>query len=440
MSDSTARSMTRVQRQILDWVDEHQSDLISLTQAMVRLPSENKPPHGDERECQMFIADFLRDIGCRVDIFTPAEVPGLADHPEYWPGRDYTNRPDVVGVLGQFDPQAGWPRGRKSLLFSGHADVTPALGKGRLGWWDATIEDGKMYGRGTCDMKGGMAAYLMAARCIRDLKLELKGDLILESVVDEEFGGANGTLAGRLRGYNADAAIVPEPNNMFVSAGHRGGQQFRLCASAPSIGMGFGSNVLPDPPTALAHLLVRLEQLNAEFNARPKPAGFENDTFPLMPLLVRAGEVTPWGTGDAIPETAWLEFWLELPPGVTKAELQSEFRAMVEKATREIPTLQRVTIRWEERTRFLPGSSIPADSPILKTLGDNFALATGRAPTFRAAPFACDVFLFNLHSPTPCALLGPRGGNAHAPDEWVDTGDLVALTKIFALTIADWLM
>jgi acetylornithine deacetylase len=439
MPNSVPRSMTRAQRQIVDWVDEHQSDVIGLTQAMVRIPSENKPPHGDERECQMFIADWLRSIGCRVDVFTPAEVVGLVEHPEYWSGRDYTNRPNVVGVLGQFDPRVGRSKDRRSLLFSGHADVTPALGEGRLGWWDATVEDGKMYGRGTCDMKGGMAAYMMAARCIQDLKLERKGDLILESVVDEEFGGANGTLAGRVRGYNADAAIVPEPNNMLVSAGHRGGQVFRLHTSAPSVGMGFGATALPDPVTAMGHLLVRLEQMNAEFNARPKPAGFENDVFPLMPLLLRGGEVTPWGAGDAIPESARLEFWLELPPGWTKTALHSELQAMIDKATRETPALRRVTTRWEELTRFLAGTSIPADSPILKTLGDNFIVATGQDPTFRAAPFACDVFLFNLCSPTPCVLLGPHGGNAHAPDEWVDIGDLISLTKIFALTIADWL-
>jgi len=439
MSDSTDRSPTREQRQIIDWVDEHRPDVIALTQSLVRIPSENRPPSGQERECQMFIADCLRQIGCRVDMFRPDEVPGVTEHPEYWPGRDYTDRQNVVGVLGQFDPQASRPRGRKSLLFSGHADVTPALGEGRFGWWDAAIEEGKMYGRGTCDMKGGMAAYLTAAKCIRDLKMELKGDLVLESVVDEEFGGANGTLACRVRGYNTDAAVVPEPNNMVISRGHRGGLAFRIHTSAPSIGMGFGESVLPDPTTALAHILVGLEKLNAEFNSRPKPEGYQGVTFPLMPLLFKAGETLPWGTGDAIPETARFEVWLEIPAGVTKSGLVADIKGMIERLTRETPALQRVSWRMEELTRFLPATSIPADSPILKALGDNLALATGRSPVFANAPFACDVFIFNLHSPTPCALMGPRGGNAHSQDEWVDIEDLVALTKTFALTIAQWL-
>jgi acetylornithine deacetylase len=439
MSYPTAEMMTHTQREILDWIEAHRSDVIGLAQALVRIPSENKPPHGNERECQMFVADFMRRLGCRVDIFRPDEVPGLTEHREYWPGRDYTDRPNVVGVLGQFEPGAARPKDRRSLLFSGHIDVVPALGEGRFGWWDATVHEGKLYGRGSCDMKGGIAAFLMAAQCVRQLGLELRGDLILESVVDEEFGGANGTLACRLRGYNADAAVVPEPNNMVISRAHRGGQQFRIYTSAPSIGMGFGESELPDPVTALAHIMVGLEQLNARLNARPKPEGFEGDTFPLMPLLLKAGEQLPWGTGEAIPDTAWVEFWIEIPAGVTKEELQGEIRQMIEALAHDVATVRRVSWRMEERTRFLPGSTIPADSPILATLARNFALAAHQQPVFANAPFACDVFMFNLHSSTPCALLGPRGGNAHAPDEWVATEDLITLTKVFALTIADWL-
>ena len=431
--------MTRVHHRINDWVEKHRTDIISLAQSLVRIPSENKPPGGNERECQAVIADLMRQIGCRVDTFRPDEVPGLTDHPAFWPGRDYTDRPNVVGVLGQFDPRQARPKGRKSLLFSGHADVVPALGESRLGWWDATIEGGKMYGRGSCDMKGGIAVCLMAARCTRGLKLELKGDLLLESVVDEEFGDANGTLACRLRGYNTDAAVVPEPNNMVISRAHRGGQQFRIHVSAPSIGMGYGRLVLPDPVSALGHILVGLEALNAEYNARPKPAGFEGDTFRLMSFVLRAGDILPWGTNEANPETAWVEFWFEVPPGVTKADLHADIRRMVEGLTGATTSLQHVSWRMEETKRFLPGSSVPADSPILKTLGRAFELASGQTPVFANAPFACDAFMFNLYSPTPCVLLGPRGGNAHTQDEWVEVEDLITLTKVYALTIADWL-
>jgi acetylornithine deacetylase len=425
---------------ILEWVNAHQADVLGLAQSLVRIPSENKQPQGSEKACQVFVADFLRELGCRVDVFTPDEVPGLSEHPEYWPGRDYTDRPNVVGVLSSHRGEAvGLFAGRKSLLFSGHVDVVPVVGQGKYGWWDGTVEDGKLYGRGANDMKGGIAAYLMAARCVRELSLDLKGDLILETVVDEEFGGANGTLACRLRGYNADAAILPEPNNMLVSTAHRGGQQFRLFTCAEGVGMGFGETVLRDPVTALGHLLAGLDQYNQQRQARPKPVGFEDDVFPLMPFVMRAGELLPWGTGEAIPETAWVEFWVEIPPGVTKEQLHSDLKAVVAQAVATTPALQRVTTRWEERTRFLAGSSMPGDHPIIARLAENLRSVTGKAPSYGPAPFACDGFVFNLHSPTPVVILGPRGANAHTRDEWVDVEDLVTLTKTYALTISDWL-
>jgi acetylornithine deacetylase len=425
---------------IVDWVNTHRAGVVELAQSLVRIPSENKQPHGSEKACQMFVADYLRDIGCRVDVFTPDEVAGLAEHPEYWPGRDYADRPNVVGVLTSLSSgPVGTVAGRRSLLFTGHIDVVPIVGQGKHGWWDGTVEGGKLYGRGSNDMKGGIAAYLMAARCVRELRLKLNGDLILETVVDEEFGGANGTLACRLRGYNADAAILPEPNNMLVSAAHRGGQQFRLFTCAEGVGMGFGEAILRDPVTALGHLLAALDRYNQERQARPKPAGFENDVFPLMPFVMRAGELLPWGTGEAIPDTAWVEFWIEIPPGVSKEQLQSELKAAVAKAVAVTPALQRVTTRWEERTRFLAGSSMPGNHPILGALAANLRSVTGEPPAFCPAPFACDAFVFNLLSPTPVVILGPRGANAHAPDEWVDVNDLVTLTKVYAMTIADWL-
>jgi acetylornithine deacetylase len=425
---------------ILKWVDGHRADVVELAQALVRIPSENKQPKGSELACQMFVADYLRDLGCRLDVFTPDEVPGVTEHPEYWPGRDYTDRPNVVGVVSSTSgAEVGLAAGRKSLLFSGHVDVVPAVGQGKYGWWDGTVEDGKLYGRGANDMKGGISAYLAAARCVRELGIDLAGDLILETVVDEEFGGANGTLACRMRGYNADAAILPEPNNMRISTAHRGGQQFRLFTCAEGVGMGFGETVLRDPVTALGHLLAALDRYNQERQDRPKPEGFDNDVFPLMPFVMRAGEMLPWGTGEAIPETAWVEFWIEIPPGVSKEQLQSELKSVVADASKTTPSLQRVTTRWEERTRFLAGSSMPGDHAILDVLAANLRLVTGESPSFGIAPFACDGFVFNLLSPTPVVIFGPRGANAHAPDEWVDVEDLVTLTKTYALTVVDWL-
>ena len=427
-------------RAIVSWIDAREADLVDLARALISLRSENRQPHGEEGPCQRYVADALRDIGCRVDVFTPPEAPGLVEHPAYWPGRDYADRPNVVGALTPAaEGPVGRASGRPSLLFTGHIDVVPAVGTGKYGFWDGAVADGELYGRGANDMKGGIAAYLLAARCLAALRVPLRGDLLLETVVDEEFGGANGTLACRLRGYNADFALLPEPNNMILSPAHRGGQQFRIYMEAKGAGMAFGEAALPDPVTALGHALAALDRYNAARHARPRPAGFEGDTFPIMPFVLRAGELLPWGTGEAIPETAWVEFWIEIPPGVSQAELRSELEAAVADAAATTPALQRVATRWEARTRFLPGSAMPAGHPALAAVARSYETVTGRPPTVGPAPFACDGFVFNLLSPTPVALLGPRGTNAHAPDERVVIADLVTLAKVYALTAAEWL-
>ena len=314
---------------ILEWVDAHRADVVGMAQSLVRIPSENKQPHGTEKACQTFVADYLRDLGCRVDIFTPLEVAGLTEHPAYWPGRDYTDRPNVVGVLSSRPGgPVGKDAGRRSLLFTGHIDVVPTVGQGHYGWWDGTVADGKLYGRGANDMKGGIAAYLMAARCIRELGLDLQGDLILETVVDEEFGGAHGTLACRLAATTPTSPSCPSRTT---------------CWSAPPTAADSSSGSSPAPrgwawasarrssatrslPSATCWPRSTATTRSARRASEP---GFENDVFPLMPFVLRAGDLLPWGTGEAIPETAWVEFWIEIPPGVTVEQLKSELQAVV---------------------------------------------------------------------------------------------------------------
>jgi len=175
--------------------------LVDTLAELVRTPSENLPPLGGEQACQRRVGDWLRELDIEPDIYELSEVPELETHPEYWPGREYSGRPNVNGVL------KGTGGGR-SLILSGHVDTVPA--DSPVPWsyppFGAVVEGGRLFGRGAWDMKAGVAMNLAVLRALRHAGITLAGDLIFETVVDEEFGGVNGTLAGRLRGYNADAA------------------------------------------------------------------------------------------------------------------------------------------------------------------------------------------------------------------------------------------
>ncbi|MGH9662949.1 MAG: M20/M25/M40 family metallo-hydrolase, partial [Bryobacteraceae bacterium] len=210
--------MSAAERQFCQYVDDHQDRLIEIVGELVRIPSENTPPSGAEGECQQRIAAFLRECGWEPVSYELSEVPGLRAHGLYCGDRDYTGRPNV----GARRHGTG---GGRSLLLSGHIDTVP---RGTQPWtrdpFGAQREGNRIFGRGSNDMKGGIAVNLFVLEALTALGIDLAGDLLFETVVDEEFGGVNGTLAGRLRGFNADAAILSEPSMLRICPAQRGGR------------------------------------------------------------------------------------------------------------------------------------------------------------------------------------------------------------------------
>jgi acetylornithine deacetylase len=422
-----------LQTAVGQWVNHHTEDLLQLTEALIRFQSEQHVPIGWEKECQMFVAETLRDLNLELDIFEPTEVPNLTDHPAYWPGRDYSNRPNVVGIWrGSNSAHA------RSMMFSSHADVVAGNKGGQFPPFAPVRQGGKFYGRGSNDMKGGLAASIMAVRCLQELGIRLQGDVYVESVVDEEMGGSNGTLASRLRGHNAHACIVPEPNGMCVSPAHRGGGMWDITIKGAA-GMPFGSTGLVNPAYGIGHLIVAIENWEKERNQRTEPHPLY-ESAPGLPVVlsrVTAGDFAP-GTGNSVPSFAELEVWAEVYPGTTLQELYDDFIDYLRQTAERTPVIQQCEVDVTQVIRFLPGSEIPVDHPLVQAVSRSYQQVTAHAPDVRGAPFACDGYVFNLYSPTPCVILGPRGANAHATDEWVLIEDLVALTKIYALTAAGW--
>jgi acetylornithine deacetylase len=393
-----------------EWLAAHAGDLVELTRALVAHRSENRPPRGEEAACQAFGARYLGDLGLEPDVFQPDEVAGATGHPAWWPGRDYAGRPNVVARL-----RGGG--GGRSLLFSGHVDVVPAHGEGTHSYWDGEIDDGRLFGRGALDMKGGVACYLHALRCVIECGLAPAGDVIVETTVDEEFGGANGTLASRLRGYNADGAVLAEPTGLAVCHATRGGIQYRLHAHGGKGGMDFGGG-------SEASALVTLAQAAAALAAAEPDRG-----APIYQFLLHSGEQLPWGTAEGTPTDGVLEFWAEILPGTTREMLEEELRGTVGRAT-----AGGTPLAWEQRTRFLAALAGDPAAPIVAAM--RAALPHRPAPT--TAPFACDAFIFGNHSPTPIVVCGPGGGNPHAPDEYVNVSDLRVLAAAYVRLIGDW--
>src|SRR5262245_20412969 len=172
---------------------------IDFLQQLVRIPTENPKltggEAGAEADCQDLIETRMQSLGITTDRW------------DVYPGR-----PDVVGTL-----KGTGGEGARSLILNGHIDVVP--GGDPADWtyppFAAEIADGKVWGRGAVDMKGGVAAMISAIEAIQRAGIRLKGDVFLESVVDEETGGP-GTTQTVEHGYRADAAIVVEPTGLQI--------------------------------------------------------------------------------------------------------------------------------------------------------------------------------------------------------------------------------
>lgn len=414
----------QAEKSIVHWIDHNRQQTLDLLLELIRIPSENRPPHGGERPVQLLIHDYLQAIGFASELYDLADVQPLSQHPAYWHGRDYRNRPNLFSVK----------KGRgggKSLLFSVHADVVPGI-EGLHPPFSPIFKDGRVYGRGSSDMKGGIAAALTACRFLQENGIALKGDLLFESVVDEEMGGSNGTLAGRLRGNVADAAIIPEPTGLKVCSRHLGGITWRIVVKGKG-GMGFGGEQLINPIYGMARIVAEIEAIHEEMKQRAS-ADAEGGRPGIVVSIARGGDFEP-GMADGVPASCLIEVWVECLPGDTKEKLEREFKQRIEQLCRQ-ESMRHYEVEWEQTTRFIPGSEAHTE---LTDLLVGFASAeSGKPAQAHTAQFGCDAFMFNLHSSTPAIILGPSGQNAHGADEFVDMESIHQLVKIYIEAILRW--
>lgn len=325
-------------------VEERRDRLVEIIRDLVRIPSENTPPTGNEEACQRYASDFLRKLHLSPTLYDLREVPALESHPIFWPGRDYRDRPN----LGARRKGRG---GGRSLLLSGHIDTVP---RGTLPWtrdpFGGEVVDNRLYGRGSNDMKGGVGTNLFIFEALYELGIELAGDLVFETVVDEEFGGVNGTLAGRLKGFNAEAAVISEPSSLRVCPAQRGGRtaHVKLSAMGGVLTEGaFPAGVI----SQLHHLLHHLDSFAEQRRVRAAVHELYAGSADPVPVSVTKVFTGPWGTKEpiTIPETCLVEVYWQMMPGEKQEDIEGEFFAWLDSVVAAAPQLFRFGRRSNSR-------------------------------------------------------------------------------------------
>ncbi len=418
--------------QWLQAFDDFRDVLVENTQALVRIPSTNTPPTGEERACQEHIAAQMPG-SMAVDLYNLTEVEGLEAHPAYWPDRDYHNRPNVNAVR----QGAG---GGRSLLLTGHIDTVPLASASP--WtrdpFGAEVEDGRLYGLGAGDMKGGVAIAMTIAQAVEALGVPLKGDLLIESVVDEEFGGVNGTIAGRVRGHHADAAILLEPTGLEVYPAARGARILQLeLANKASI---VGGEVDHMAFERLPHLLEQIRTFaDRRHRSAPVPDLFKRYENP-VPVWVTRINAGGWGFEEpiTIPERVLLQLYWQTMPGERQEAIDAEFHAWLDEVIAGKPAWFENALKVETDyvVRYLPGTLIEAEHPFVQAFAQTAGEVMDAPPTVVGAPFPCDMFA--LHDAgMPALVFGPRGESFHGADEYLDLeSQWQAARAVFAFVLA----
>jgi acetylornithine deacetylase len=422
---------------VRDWVAAHDEEIVTLVQELVRIPSETHPPGGDEGEAQTFVAQHMTDLGLDVDVFEPWHVPDIGQHPGWWPGLEYENRPNVVGTY------KGDGSGR-SLIVNGHIDVVPA---GPAEEWTsppygAEVRNGSIYGRGSVDMKGGIATMLAAMRCLLDGDWRPGGDVILESVVNEELGGYNGTLACCVRGYAADAAILTECTDFQITTATKGGQVYRALVPGVAVHSCFWWKGVSAFDNA-----IKFKQALHEFEEERARETRHNPYFTdpaLHPKAAWADNIWFARAGDpaimAHPAEAELHFWVEHLPGEDREALLERFERYVADFCDQDPFLRDHPIRLERSVmRPFTGVGIDPNHDVIGVLRGAHVAVRGHEPIVAGFPAASDSMIFNLWSDTPAVNFGAGdavAGRAHAPDEHVSINDVLDATATLAIAIA----
>jgi succinyl-diaminopimelate desuccinylase len=412
--------------QVLDAVDECIDEMVDFTSALIRVPTVN-PPGDAYPECAQLIGTQLKAGGFEVEYVNAEGRP------------EHTRAHPRVNVVGRRRGRADRP----TVHLNGHFDVVPAGSGWTVEPFGGLVRDGRIYGRGSCDMKAGIAAAVFAAEAIRRAGVTLNGGLEISGTVDEESGGFAGVayLAEhkRLTAEYIDYVIIPEPLNVDrICIGHRGVYWFELetrgriaHGSMPFLGV-----------NAIDHMSLALERIRRDL----LPALATRTTaMPVVPDDARhatlningidggqpvAGIQTPC-VADVCRTVFDRRFLIEEGFDAAKREISELLQHLAGDVPAFSYTMKDLMIVHPVQT--------PAGSPVVAALERHIAHILGRPATRVASPGTYDQkHVDRIGHIQHCVAYGPGILHlAHQPDEWCGIEDLVNATKVLALTLLD---
>ena len=427
---------------VLQYIDANSDRIVRLCVDLVRTCSINpRYPNidtakvkGGESRCNEILGECYQDLGCEVDLFEGA------------PGRH-----NLVGVLGGTG-------GGRSLILNGHIDTVPFTEPDR---WpqknplSGLVANGRIYGRGACDMKAGLVAQAMAAKAIVDSHVKLKGNLILESVLGEEWMEHEiGTTAVIKRGYRADAAIIAEPSAPPISLAVVPATSGMIWMSLTCLGIpahfsirneiiraGGGAEVGVHAVDKGLMLLNALQNLEKQWAITKTHPLFQPGHFTIYPGAISGG---PRGTPVPFQLAGYctIEYAIWYPPDQEPSAIKKEIEEYVFRASQFDPWLREnpPELKWNMNW---PATSIDSDHPLVHTmLAAHNSVSQRRASVMdrnvQGFCAVCDASFLN-DADIPSIVYGPGSlHQAHSENEFVAIDEVITATKALAVAAMNW--
>lgn len=408
-------------------------DLRRLLQQLVRTNSVAIPPSGDETPAQLVLQKFFREHGVRAQLYSTEFIERLSN-PLVRKTRTYQGRKNLSVRLN------GTGRG-KSLLLNGHMDTVPA---GKAPWtqspWSGAFHGGRVHGLGSFDMKGGVVANAAVICALKKAGIKTGGDVIFESVVDEEWGGGGGTIAARLKNGGADACVISEGTQLDIYRATRGGFVVDLSVDAGDPAAYFSNSEVVSPAVPIGRLLGWIEGWTKK-RARVKKTGAYSkfaDPAPVQVLAVQANAldtIIPL----SVPSRATVRVYFQFLPEENVEAVIQNIRDSLQQFESADSFFRKYPIQWTPLIGApLLGHELPADHPWTRCMAASATAVLGRKPSITAAPYPCDAGLMHRDFGIPTLLFGPCGAGAHNPDEYVEFKSVLQTAEVLLAAALEW--
>jgi len=412
--------------EIKDAVDAGFDEQVDFTAELVKFPSRR----GREHTAQDFMALAMRDQGLAVDRWQ-IDVKQLMHLPGFSP--IYVDYDNAFNVVGTHRDESG--KGR-SLILNGHIDVVP---EGPAEMWSSPpyqprVEGDWMYGRGSGDMKAGLAGAMYALKALDRIGVKPAADVFLQSVVEEECTG-NGALACLARGYRADAALIPEPMGDCLVRAQLGVMWLQIKVQGIPVHVayaGSGSNAIE----AAYGLILGLKELEKKWNAeridQPLYAGHDH------PINFNVGKIQGGDWASSVPSWCVFDLRVAVYPGDDLNSRRAELEACIRDAASQDAFLRNAPPQVKYNGFLAEGYVLKDADEAENSLGWAHQEAYGQELRAEVTTATTDARFFGLYADTPGLVYGPLSEGIHGFDERVSLESVRQNTQAIALFIAEW--